>query len=112
MKKFPVISKLLEKHVHDSLMDYLTLFDLLHKTQSGFRPGHFCETALVQMISKWLEAINKGSLVGVVMVNFRKTFDLVDYKLLLQKLKVYKLSDFSLTWFNSYLHNRKQSVTK
>ena len=45
------------------------------------------------------------------MVDFRKAFDLVEHKLLLQKLKVYKLSDFSFAWFNSYLHNRKQKVS-
>ena len=107
----PVLSKLLEKHVHDSLMDYLSHFKLLHKTQSGFRPGHSCETALVRMISQWLEAINKGSLMGVVMVDFRKAFDLVDHEILLQKLKVYKLSESSLSWFSSYLHKRKQTVS-
>ncbi len=64
----PIISKILEKHVHDSLMDYLILYRLLHKTQSGFRPKHSCETALLRMINKWLDAINNGSLIGVVMV--------------------------------------------
>ena len=37
----------------------------IHTTQSGFRPNHSCETALVGMIDKWLKAINENSLVGV-----------------------------------------------
>ena len=45
----PVLSKILEKHIHDSLMEFLNYFDLLHATQSGLRPGHSCETALVGM---------------------------------------------------------------
>ena len=32
----PILSKVLEKHVHDSLSEYLQKFSLLHKTQSGF----------------------------------------------------------------------------
>ena len=68
----PVISKMLAKHVHDSLMTYLTSHKLLHSTQSGFRPNHSCETALLQMINKFLEAINNSQIIGMVMVDFRK----------------------------------------
>ena len=43
----PVLSKVLEKHAHDCLSAYLNENNLLHKTQSGFRSQHSCETALV-----------------------------------------------------------------
>ena len=33
----PTMSKLLEKHVHDSLMHHVNLYELLHKMHSGFR---------------------------------------------------------------------------
>ena len=75
---------MLEKHVHDSLMTYLTSHKLLHSTQLGFRPNHSCETALLQMINKFLEAINNSQIIGMVMVDFRKAFDLVDHTLLLK----------------------------
>ena len=107
----PVISKLLEKHIHDSLMAFLTQFQLLHKNQSGFRPNHSCETALIGMVCKWLDSINRGSLIGTVMIDFKKAFDLVDHSLLLKKLKHYKLSENTLSWFASYLSSRKQKVS-
>ena len=66
----PVLSKLLEKHVHDSLMFYLASNNLLHSTQSGFRPNHSCETALLQMTSKCLDAINNSHIIGMVMIDF------------------------------------------
>lgn len=106
----PIVSKLLEKHIHDSLMFYLTSNNLLHSTQSGFRPNHSCETALLQMINKWFEAINNSQMIGMVMVDFRKAFDLVDHTLLLKKLKYYRISKETIDWFSSYLLNRKQKV--
>ena len=106
----PVVSKLLEKHVHDSLMAYLSSNSLLHSTQSGFRPNHSCETSLLQMINKWLDAINSSQMIGMVMIDFRKAFDLVDHTLLLKKLKYYKISEETISWFSSYLLGRKQKV--
>ena len=106
----PVVSKLLEKHVHDSLMAYLSSNSLLHSTQSGFRPNHSCETSLLQMINKWLDAINSSQMIGMVMIDFRKAFDLVEHTLLLKKLKYYKISEETISWFSSYLLGRKQKV--
>ena len=92
-------------------MAFLTRFQLLHKNQSGFRPNHSCETAQIGMVCKWLESINKGSLIGAVMIDFKKAFDLVDHSLLLKKLKHYKLSNDTLLWFASNLSKRKQKVS-
>ena len=107
----PVLSKVLEKHVHESLYDYLHAFQLLHKTQSGFRSQHSCETALVNMIDTWLNAIDNGKMIGVVLVDFKKAFDLVDHQILLNKLEIYGIKDDALSWFDTYLTNRKQQVS-
>ena len=107
----PILSKVLEKHVHDSLSEYLQEFSLLHKTQSGFRTQHSCETALINMIDSWLNAMDKGKIIGVVLVDFKKAFDLVDHKILLNKLDIYGIKDEALMWFNTYLTKRKQQVS-
>ena len=106
----PVLSKVLEKHVHESLSEFLHTYNLLHETQSGFRTQHSCETALVNMIDLWMNAIDSGKMVGVVLVDFKKAFDLVDHQILIDKLKIYGIKDEALSWFNTYLTNRKQQV--
>ena len=90
------------------LMSYLNQHRLLNQKQSVFRSGHSTESALIHMTDAWLQAINDGTIVGCVLVDFRKAFDLVDHKLLLQKLKQYKINDLSLSWFESYLSNITQ----
>ena len=92
----PVLSKLLEKHVHESFMNFLEKYKLLYDTQAGFRPNHSCETALTNMVEKWLKALDNGEIVGVVLVNFRKAFDLVDHNILMKKLELYKFNQVSL----------------
>ena len=107
----PILSKILERHVSDCLLHYLNENDLLHVTQSGFRAQHSCETALTHMIDSWLEALDHGQMVGVVLVDFKKAFDLVDHKILLRKLKLYGIDNVTLQWFTSYLTERQQHVS-
>ena len=63
------------------------------------------------MIDSWLKAINEGDVVGCVLVDFCKAFDLVDHQMLLKKLQCYKCNDSCLSWFESYLSNRTQRVS-
>ena len=107
----PVLSKVLEKHVSDSLTVYLNENNLLHTTQSGFRSYHSCETALSYMTDSWLNAIDDGNMVGVVLVDFKKAFDLVDHDILLTKLNIYGIRNEALSWFQSYLSQRQQQVS-
>ena len=50
-------------------------------------------------------------MVGVVLVDFKKAFDLVDHQILINKLEIYGIKDDALMWFDTYLTNRKQQVT-
>ena len=87
------------------------MYDLLHQSQSGFRSNHSTESAIVHMIDSWFNAVNDGKLTGCVMVDFRKAFDLVDHKILLNKLKCYKCNETCLTLFESSLFCRTQRVS-
>ena len=62
------------------------------------------------MTDNWLKAINEGKLVGCAMIDFRIAVDLVDHKLLLNKLDIYRFGALSLSWFKPYLSNRAQQV--
>ena len=100
----------MEKHVCKHFIAFLTNNDLLYKCQSGFRANHSCEIIFVKTTDEWLEAMDKGLFTGVVMIDLRKAFDVVDHKLLLKKLQVYGLNTTSLKWFQSYLSGRYQNL--
>jgi hypothetical protein len=63
------------------------------------------------MIDKWAKAINEGYMNGIVLLDIRKAFHLIDHSILLQKLRMYKCSTNSVNWLSSYLQNRYQSTS-
>merc|ERR1712115_720520 len=65
----PLLSKPLERHIHKHLYDYLDKNSLLHINQSGFRPKHSCQTALISLCDSWLAAINKTQVVGTLFLD-------------------------------------------
>ena len=97
----PILSKLLERHVSNYLFEFLNSHDLLATKQSGFRPKYSCETALHLMVDDWVKHMFQGEFVGVLYIDLCKAFDLIDHKLLLEKLKRYKFHVDSLEWFTS-----------
>ena len=102
------VAKIFGKLVHDQFYCYLTSNDLLSKYQSGFRPNHSTLTALLETTNSWCVNIDNGLLNGVVFIDLKKAFDTIDHNILLIKLKHYGVDDNALTWFHSYLTNRKQ----
>ncbi len=102
------LSKLLERHVQDSFYKFLQNNGLLYLAQSGFRALH--SYALTKIIDKWTSNMEKGLLNGVVLLDLRKAFDLVDTDVLLHKLSLYQCDDLTINWFKSYLQDREQCV--
>lgn len=64
----------------------------------------------MQMMDDWHSDIDKGRLVGAVLLHFSAAFDVIDHVLLLQKLEQYGFSEIALMWLKSYLTDRRQTV--
>ena len=57
----------------------------------------------------WKKAIDSGLIVAVAFVDFRKAFDSVSHKVLLEKLRAnFGICDKALGWIASYLNGRNE----
>ena len=53
-----------------------------------------------------------GDIIGTILVDFRKAFDVVKYEILIKKLHTYKISPNAVRWFQSYLNLRQQAIVQ
>jgi len=106
-----VLSKLLERLGCPSADEYMSTTDLLPARQSGFRPGHSTETAVLRVLSDIWLAIDRGELAALILLDLSAALDTVDYNVLLQRLqKSFGINDIALQWFQSYLLGWSQYV--
>lgn len=107
----PCLSKILEKILHSQLMDHLLSNSLLDNFQSGFRPFHSTNTALLKIHHDIYREIQNGRGTILVLLDFKKAFDLVPHHILIDKLiNKFKLSRFAAKMLLSYLSDRTQKV--
>lgn len=106
----PILSKLLEKVVFNQIQCYFSLNNLTSNYQHAYREGHSTSTALTQMTDDWLTHIDQQNMVGAVLLDFSAAFDIIDHKILLNKLKCYGFTPSAIAWIESYLTTRTQKV--
>ena len=107
----PILSKVIERHIHNALYRYLTENSLIYSKQSGFRKNHSTEIALIDLVDKLQMNLDNNKISSLLFVDYHKAFDMIDHGLLMIKLEAYGVTRDLLKWFQSYLENRKQLVS-
>ena len=60
------------------------------------------------MYDTWVEAIGRGEMAGVAMIDQSAAFDCVDHGILRDKLRLYGFDPGALAWVEDYLSHREQ----
>ncbi len=102
------MGKLAERVVSDQLASYFELHNLLPKYQSGFRKGHSTKTAILDLTDSFYLAMSRKELTALVLLDYSKAFDTLNYNILLDKMQKYGVRE--IEWFRSYLTGRIQQT--
>jgi hypothetical protein len=105
-----VICKLLEKIIREHIIKHMKVNKLFSNKQFGFISGRSTSLQLLEVLDKWTEAIDKGTDVDVIYMDFQKAFDKVPHKRLIGKAKNYVKDNPLLEWIEDFLTGRTQRV--
>jgi Reverse transcriptase (RNA-dependent DNA polymerase) len=108
----PVIARIFEKAVAKQLTQYCTARETIPPEQFGFRAKSSCEIALLVALDIWMAEVDRGKVVGALLIDLSKAFDSVPHQRLLLDLQEIGCGGEVIKWFHSYLSDRKQRVTK
>ena len=111
ISQLPFLSKVLEKVVHTQLQSFLVSHNLHEKFQSGFKPGHSTETALLKVFNDLILTVDNGTPAILVLLDLSSAFDTVDHRILVSRLEhQVGITGTALSWFKSYLSDRTFAV--
>ncbi|KAL0154148.1 hypothetical protein M9458_050607 [Cirrhinus mrigala] len=111
ISNLPFMSKILEKVVSAQLCSFLQKNNIYEEFQSGFRPHHSTETALVKITNDLLLVSDQGCISLLVLLDLSAAFDTIDHDILIDRLQNYAgIQGQALRWFRSYLSDRYHFV--
>uniref|UniRef100_A0A9J7X3K5 Reverse transcriptase domain-containing protein n=1 Tax=Cyprinus carpio carpio TaxID=630221 RepID=A0A9J7X3K5_CYPCA len=108
ISNLPFLSKILEKVVSSQLHSFLEKNCICEDFQSGFRPYHITETALLRVTNDLLLSSDRGCISLLVLLDLSAAFV---HNIFLHRLEHFVgINGSALTWFKSYLYDRHQFV--
>ena len=108
VSNLPSFSKNYERFIQESITPTVDKF--LSEFISAYRKAYSKNHVLLRLIEQWKSALDNKNFVGAVLMDLSKAFDCIPHDLLITKLHVYGFSENSLTFFYSFLKQRKQNV--
>lgn len=105
-----VVAKALETIISKNITDFFDKHMLLNDRQYGFRKGRSASDLLLNLSSKWNQALDDGDNCFVIALDIAGAFDRVWHQGLLTKLQALGLCDNALALIGDYLLERSLQV--
>ena len=106
-----VVAKVFEKVMCTRLLHFLELRNILITNQIGFRWFHTSYKALIVIMNTISKAHQDGDSVIGIFLDFSKEFDIINHRMLLDKLFHCGVRGNALDWFENYQSDRRQYAT-
>jgi hypothetical protein len=101
-------SKIFESLVYRQMIKFIEKHKIIYINQYGFRILHSSTLALIDIVDKIKNALDKNEYGLGIYLDAEKAFDLINHDILLSKLEHYGFRGHIQNFFRSYLNNRQQ----
>lgn len=106
----PILGKITERMVYKDLSNFSESAQIFHPRQSGFRPKHSTESALLEISDTLKFITDSGKKAVLILLDLSAEFDTFSHNILLARLKSCGISNIALAWMTSFLSNQRQAV--
>ena len=111
MSNLSFISNLIEKVAASPIGSFLESTKKSNNFQSAYKQLHSTETALLEIHTDVLTAMDSGKVTALTLLDLSAAFDTIDHSIFLQRLEMwYGFGGVVISWLRSYLSDRFQSV--
>lgn len=107
----PILSKVLEKIMYESLSSFLEEHNVLNPLQFGFRKKHSTYMPIAHMYEEITKQMEMKEVTCTIYLDLKKAFDTVSFEILLRKLSFIGVRGNLFEIIKSYLSSRCQ-ITK
>ena len=76
----PLISKIIEKVIHDQTQEFLKDNKIFYKFQSGFRKDYSTDSCLSYLNNKIATGFESGQHTGMILIDLQKAFDTINHE--------------------------------
>ena len=105
-----VLCRILERFIKNPVVEHLECHFFLSDHQHGFREKRSCLSNLLTNLDELTKLLDDGNMLDQVYLDFSKAFDKVPHQRLILKLQNIGVKGKLLSWIESFLTNRMQSV--
>ena len=100
----------MEKLIYSRLIIFLNKHNIITEVQNGFREQKSTTTAIQSFIERIQEALDNGLQANGIFFDLTRAHDVLNHKILLDKLHSCGVRGNINSWFKSYLTDQKQFV--
>ena len=104
------LSKIFERAMYDRLLAFLCSKFFFSRAQHGFLQGRSTHTALFSHITSVLSSLDSGNTTLGIYFDLSKAFNLMNHRVLYDKLERAGVRGLGLAWIRSFLADRTQAV--
>ena len=104
------VSKITERAAQQQLMNHLEINKLMNPSCHAYRKMLSTTTTISEILDEIHEGAEEGKITQMMTLDQTAAFDLVNHRLLIEKLTRYGVGGTAIQWFKEYLRLRTQYV--